>query len=870
MRLLVQEARAETHAACLEYAQTRRFGAGAVLLERFTATLDRLVVGAWEAITRPYPTLQLALVAVGGYGRRELHPYSDIDIMLVCERETPEVRSVAASFLRLLWDAGLTVGYSIRTPAECARECRKDLSTATNVLESRQLAGDFDLFEKALRNSTAPAVWPPHKFLLGKLAEQQSRYRRYDDTAYNLEPNVKEGPGGLRDLQMIAWVAHRVYGSLNLHDLVRLDILKAQEYQRLKGARDILWLIRMALHGLTGRREDRLGFDHQRALAKIFGYQDQPGRLAVEQFMKQYYRTVKTVELYNEILLQTFRDSILSTRARKPVLLNRRFQFRNGALEHRFPEIFERYPLALLEVFYLLQQHPDIQGVHASTIRLLLSNLHRIDAAFRESLGARSLFMEIMRQPRGLTHELRRMNAYGVLGRYIPAFGRITGQMQHDLFHVYTVDEHILFVVRNLRRFTVAEYAHEFPLASQLMQRLVKPERLYLAALFHDIAKGRGGDHSSLGRDDARTFCLRHGLSDYDTGLVCWLVEQHLLMSQTAQKQDITDAGVVEAFAERMGDRERLDCLYLLTVADMRGTSPAVWNSWKDRLLSQLHAATLRTLRRGIGIPIDKRAHAEDLRREALAILGTTVKVSLVQAFWARLNDDYFLRYEPESLAWHARVVVNTDTTEPVIAARYQGVMGGTELFVLVPDEDGLFSALTAALARYNLSVVDARIHTAPPLALDTFILLDHKGTPLADPGELELLETAIRQALSGTARGSQPGRPRLTGPLRHFPIATEVHFSPAAHDPTLTLLEVVAQDRPGLLNQVAQALAECHVQLVNARIATYGERAEDLFFITASGAEPLEDQALERIRLEILRRLDGEEPQTSPAVLSF
>ncbi|HET9123094.1 MAG TPA: [protein-PII] uridylyltransferase, partial [Acidiferrobacteraceae bacterium] len=817
------------------------------------------------------PGLRLALVAVGGYGRRELHPYSDIDIMLVCERDSPAVRGCAATFLRLLWDAGLTVGHSIRTPAECGRECRKDLTTATNVLESRQLAGDFDLFEKALRASTAPSIWAPQKFLAGKLEEQRARYRRYDDTAYNLEPNIKEGPGGLRDLHMIAWVAHRVYGSLGLHDLVRLDILQEQEYERLKAARDILWLIRMALHGITGRREDRLGFEYQRVLANVFGYQDQPGRLAVEQFMKQYYRTVKTIELYNEILLQTFRDSTRSGRSRKPSLINRRFQARNGFLEHRFPEVFERYPLALLEVFYLLQQHPELQGVHASTIRVLLANLHRIDAGFRDSLGARSLFMEIMRQPRGITHELRRMNAYGVLGRYIPAFGRITGQMQHDLFHVYTVDEHILFVVRNLRRFTLKEYAHEFPLASQLMQRLVKPERLYLAALFHDIAKGRGGDHSSLGREDAGVFCRHHGLSEYDTGLVCWLVDQHLLMSQTAQKQDITDPAVVEAFARLVGDRERLDCLYLLTVADMRGTSPAVWNSWKDRLLSQLHAATVRVLRRGVGVPIDKRAHAEDLRQDALKLLGSECDAVGVHAFWARLNDEYFLRYEPDSLAWHAQVVVDAGDVRPVVAARYDGKMGGTELFVLVEDQDALFSTLTAALARAHVSVVEARIHTAAPLALDTFMLLDHKGAPLTEPQALQQIEQDIRKALAESRRGAAPGRVRLTGPVRHFPIPTQVHFSPAPHDSGHILLEVIAQDRPGLLNQVAQALAEAGVRLSNARIATYGERAEDLFFITsADPAHAPTAETLNQLKQKILRRLDGDVQDAPGAAFSF
>ncbi len=799
--------------------------------------VDQLLKRAWtlhQALAQDCG--RVALVAVGGYGRGELYPASDIDLLLLLEkRGRAGADEFARRLLSFLWDMGLEVGHSVRTLRDCERESRKDITVATNLMEARWLAGDAQLFEDMRTNTGPQRIWPSSKFFAAKWQEQIERHHHFGDTAYRLEPNIKEGPGGLRDIQMIAWVTQRHFGSATLHDLVALEFLSESEYRSLVRGRHLLAQLRCGIHYLAGHREDRLLFDYQVALAAQLGYTNRPGSLAVEQFMKRYYRVVKELALLNEILLQHFQEAILSPGRKKAVrTINRRFQARDDFLEVTRANVFEKSPYAILELFLVLEHNPDLKGVRAQTIRLLRENLHRVNNGFRQDIACRGLFMEILRQPQGLTHALRRMNAYGVLAAYIPAFGHIVGQMQHDLFHVYTVDEHTLFVVRNLRRFTVPEFAHEFPLASRLIQHLVKPERLYLGGLFHDIAKGRGGDHSVLGETEARSFCERHGLSEYDTRFVSWLVRNHLVMSWTAQRQDITDPAVVLEFAQKVGDQERLDNLYLLTVADMRATSPDVWNVWKDRLLSQLHTATARVLRRGFARPIDLDERIRDLKDEALRILADRgVNPELVQRHWSRMESDYFLRHDADALAWHAERMSATAAADlPLVAVRSHPDVGGTEFFVFTPDRDDLFAVITGGFDRLNLSIVDARIHTTGfGFALDTFVVLDHAGKPITDPQQLEQLEAAMRAQLLAPRPGRDLRSTRLPRALRHFRIATRVSFATAPNGQQ-TMMEVVAQDRPGLLYQVALALQHCRARLVTAKVATYGERAEDIFYI--------------------------------------
>jgi [protein-PII] uridylyltransferase len=845
--------------------------------------VDELLTRAWQkhASLAPKRT-PMALVAVGGYGRGELHPASDVDILVLLESSKPtDFAAFAEAFVRFLWDIGLEIGHSVRTVKECTHEAKTDVTVATNLMETRLLIGDGALFRKMRKLTGAKGVWPSKKFFEAKRDEQRERHLRFDDTAYNLEPNIKEGPGGLRDIQTIAWVTQRHFGTQSLHELVEHGFLREPEFRTLVRGRDFLWQVRAGLHYLAGRREERLLFDHQRALAKQFGYSDIEGALAVEQFMKRYYRAIKELSLLNEILLQHFDEAVLAQprvtgvtvrrklrtsverlfkKQQKNEPINRRFQSHNGFLEVRNNRVFQNYPFALLELFHLMQLHPELKGVRADTIRLVRTNLHRINASFRRNIACRSLFMEIMRSPHGITHELRRMNAYGVLGRYIPAFGRVVGQMQHDLFHVYTVDEHSLFVVRNLRRFTVPKYHHEFPLASSIIQTLVKPERLYLAGLFHDIAKGRGGDHSVLGEQEAEHFCRLHQLSEYDTRLVMWLVRYHLIMSETAQRQDILDPDVVRRFAERVGDKEHLDSLYLLTVADMRGTSPKVWNVWRGRLLSMLYHATLHELRRGVGQPLDREARVNDLRTEVMQRLTDKgVPANVMQEHWERLDTDYFLRHQAESLAWHAEVITSTPAAElPLVAVRYHPEAGGTEILVYGADRDGLFVDLTAGIDRLNLSVWDARIHTTRfGFALDTFIVLDHANQPIAEPERLKQIQKAMREQLLQPRPGRDMHHAHLPRTLKHFPIETAVNFGASPHANT-TVMEVTAQDRPGLLYQVALALAACNVRLITAKIATFGERAEDIFFVQTRDGHLVTDPALQQhLKAEIIQRLD-------------
>src|SRR5580704_1622608 len=631
------------------------------LVHARAALIDAVLREAWRRFCGDFG--DWTLVAVGGYGRGELHPASDIDILLLVPQAPDSAGSAAVERLvAFLWDIGLEVGHSVRTVPQCAEESVGNVSVMTTLLESRLLAGSVALLA-AMRAALSPErIWPVKQFFEAKVHEQTERHLKANDTAYNLEPNVKTGPGGLRDIQTIAWVAKRHFGAATLDDLVTHGFLTEAELRRLKQAQAFLWKVRFGLHALNGRREDRLLFDHQLRLAKTFGYEDASYTLAVEQFMQRYYRTVMDVSLLNELLLELFREAIL-TESEPPRPLNARFQVRNGSLEAVSEEVFARTPSALLEMFVVLQQNPAIHGVRASTMRAVAKNLWLIDEEFRQNPRHHRLFLEILRAPVGVTHELRRMNTYGVLGRYIPAFGRVVGRMQYDLFHAYTVDAHTLFVVSNLRRFMIPRYDQELPDASRVMQQLPKSEITYLAALFHDIAKGRGGDHSTLGAVDAEAFCLEQGLTPYDARLVAWLVRNHLELSITSQKQDIGDPQVINAFARKVGDELRLDYLYVLTCADVRGTNPKLWNSWKASLFRDFYQRVKRALRRGLESPID----AEHLVREnqdaaRSLLLGHGIAEEALVRSWTRFTAGYFLQHSPEEIAWHTRLLAERDT----------------------------------------------------------------------------------------------------------------------------------------------------------------------------------------------------------------
>ena len=809
--------------------------------------VDQVIKAIWEHhAPSTEKSRSVALIAVGGYGRSELHPGSDIDLLVLFQKApTKGQRQNTESLIRTLWDVGLTIGHSVRTLRDCTAQSRSDVTVMTNLLESRLLAGNAELLSQLKLRTAIDLMWPAAKYLEAKIEEQSARHLRYDDTAYNLEPQIKEGPGGLRDLQTIGWVAHRVLGQQGLRYLISYNYLTEHEYRELIRGRNFLWKIRNALHFASGRAEDRLLFDYQREIAQQFGYKDTT-TLAVEKLMKRYYRTAGEIRLLNTTVLQQLQAVTkpkTKGRQNKPANLNRRFCMKNELIEIRNSNVFQTSPFALLEVFLLLQQHPDLKGIGVDTIRSIRENLFRIDAGFRQDLRCRSLFMEILKAPLGQTRALRQMNAYGILGAYIPQFGRIIGQMQHDLFHVYTVDAHLLFVVRNLRRLELSEHDAEYPAESKLMRTIFKRHRLFIAALFHDISKGQGGDHSKLGESEVYQFCRKHSMSDYDCHFVSWLVRHHLTMSWIAQREDTSDVGVIDDFARLVGDQEHLDNLYLLTVADIRGTSPHVWNDWKAKLLSDLYNLTTQALRRDVGSPLLLSERIEDLKSESLTYLkDASIKQETAESVWSVMEDEYFLRNPPAAIAWHTRLLSSASIASlPLVDTINNSESGTTEVFVCAPDSELLLCNVTAGFDRENLNIVDARVHrTCSGLVVMIFVVLN-VGPNKPTKSGLNSTKQSLRAQIMDPMPGKDPQRTRLSRSLLHFPIDTKVTF-PKLKDQIKTIMVVTAQDRPGLLHQVARAFIECKTHLVSAKISTFGERVEDIFYITDRDGQPIND----------------------------
>ncbi|HHI94325.1 MAG TPA: [protein-PII] uridylyltransferase [Gammaproteobacteria bacterium] len=829
--------------------------------------IDKLLSRIWQQCIGNHENI--ALVAVGGYGRGELHPASDIDLLILTtnNKAIQQHAENIERFLLFLWDLGLEVGHSTRTVQDCITQATADITVATNLMEARLLAGPKPLFLQMKKTTGPDNIWPGLEFFRAKRDEQIARHHRFHDTAYNLEPNIKENPGGLRDLQVIGWVAKRHFGANTLHDLVAHGFLTEDEFQSLNNAQNFLWRIRFALHTLTRRREDRLLFDHQRTLATQFGYQDQQNRLAVEQFMKMYYRTVLKLSRLNEMLLDLFEESIIfenngKNESEAPIRINDRFQARHGKLEVTHEAVFAQQPSALLELFVLMARDPKLRGVRAGTIRLVHQHHYLINEDFRNDPHCHSLFIELFRQGVGLTHELRRMNRYGVLAAYLPVYGNIVGQMQHDLFHVYTVDEHTMFVVRNLRRLTVEEFAHEFPLSTQIINRIDKQEILTLSAFFHDIGKGRGGDHSLLGAIDAAIFCRKHNINEHDTQMIKWLVENHLLMSVTAQRKDISDPDVIAEFAQQIGNQKRLDHLYLLTVADIRATSPSLWNSWKDALLAELYHATSRALRHGLDTPVDHQGLAADTQTQALALLDSQPKTAALSKTaitqqWQLLGQDYFLRHSADEVAWHTQAIIEHGHNDaPLILIRGETHRGGSEIFVYTRDKDYIFATITATLETLGLNIIDARVITSNNgFTLDTFLVLDRNAKQITDIHQQNEICTQLNDNLHHPDDISH-ANVALTRQQKHFPITTKIHFRDDEKNQR-TQMEVVTSDRPGLLARIASGLLNCNVLLQNAKIATFGERAEDIFLVTNAQQKPLQDKDKNCLRETITRLLD-------------
>jgi [protein-PII] uridylyltransferase len=828
------------------------------LLRERCRLIDELLGALWQALCFPP---DLALVAVGGYGRGELYPASDIDLLILLP-EVPD-RSLSERIEQLVclfWDIGLETGHSVRTVEECIEEAGRDITVQTALIEARLLAGSATLFDGLA--TLLRGHLDARAFFQTKRMEQEDRHRRFGDTPYSLEANCKDGPGGLRDLHGILWIAQAAGYGKCWKDLQQRGFITAEEEQLLTISEDFLRQLRTRLHIKAGRREDRLLFEYQTALAEQLGFVATASRRSSEQLMKAYYRTAKTITQINVILLQNIAAALFPPPDEPPLPINERFQNSHEFLDVVREEVYNDTPGAILETFLLLQQHPELKGISARTQRALWRARHRIDDDFRVDPLNRQRFMDIFRQPRGLMQEIRRMNQLGVLGRYLPCFGQIVGQMQHDLFHVYSVDQHILQVVRNLRRFTMAEFAHEYPFCSRLINDFGEPWMLYIAALFHDIAKGRGGDHSELGAVDAHRFCVGHGIAAADTELIVWLVRQHLLMSSVAQKQDVSDPNVVARFAAVVGDERHLVALYLLTVADIRGTSPKVWNAWKGQLLQQLFTATRRFLRSRDTLPMPEGAIAHRQQEAVRLMRYFAMPADVHERLWEQLDTVYFLRQSAEEIAWHARALqYKVDSEQPVVRARVNPHGAGIDVMVYAHDQRDLFVRIVGFFSRAGYNIVDAKIHTTRHgYALDTFMLLDSddrdrdRDRQMISYVEHELLERLLRQSPPDV-----PGSGRVSRQVKHFPIQPQVSVQPlvsleADESGTLFVLTVVAADRQGLLFLVARQLAEHRANLHTAKIATLGERVEDTFLISG---ETLED-SVGRVRLEtaLLRQL--------------
>jgi [protein-PII] uridylyltransferase len=818
------------------------------LLHRHAQLIDRTVRAVWAQIE---PAGNAALVATGGYGRSELYPCSDIDLLVLLPAEPgPGERERVERLIGTFWDIGLEIGHSVRTVQACIETAAADITIQTTLLEARYLAGSRRLFREL--QSRMSAALDPAAFFKAKTLEQEQRHAKHQDSPYSLEPNLKEAPGGLRDLQTIQWVTRASGMGRSWNDLVGQGLLELREARQLARHEAAFQDMRIRLHYLAGRREDRIVFDFQSALAVQFGDLDAPDRRASEAMMQRYYRAAKTVTQLNAILLQNLRARLIPQPDQAPRALNERFRIRGELLEAAEEDLFEQQPTAILESFLLMMQHQELRGMTAPTLRALWRARRRIDTRFRRDPTARLLFLHILQQPRGIVHEFRRMNQYGILGRYLPEFGSIVGQMQHDLFHVYTVDQHILMVLRNVRRFGMPEFAHEFPLCSELMSGFERRWLLYVAALYHDIAKGRGGDHSNLGAVDATSFSKKHGLSAEDTDLVAFLVEHHLAMSAVAQKQDVHDPEVVRAFAERVGTERRLVALYLLTVADVRGTSPKVWNAWKAKLLEDLFRATRRVL---TGQPLARDAALAEKQAEAGRLLSLyNLSDQVKDRLWAQLDTAYFLRHDPQEIAWQTRNLhYRVDADKPVVKARLAPFGEGLQVMIFTKDREALFARICGYFERAGFNIVEAKVHTTRHgYALDTFVVMG-EGRDAHYQDRISMIETELPGELQSEAPLGPPLGGRLSRRVRHFPISPVVDIRPDERG-AYHVLSIVASDRPGLLYGVARALARYRISLQTARINTLGDRAEDVFIV--SGEALANSKTVLQLEQELLKEL--------------
>lgn len=794
---------------------------------------------------------QISLLAVGGYGRGELHPYSDVDILLLTQEELEvDLEEKISAFITQLWDVKLDIGHSVRSIKECLKQAIDDVTTATNLMEMRQVCGNEALTQHLQPLLNEDIFWTSKKFFVAKREEQHQRHKQYNGAAYTLEPNLKANPGGLRDIQTIGWVAKRHFQADSLEELVQHEYLTQNEYFELLECQDYLWRMRGALHFIAGRSENRLLFDYQADVADLMGFGAE-GKVAVERMMKRFFRIIGRVAELNKMLLQYFEYAIIQNKVHdKTTILNDDFIILDGQIKVTNQRTFMR-STKIMEMFLLIAQHDEITDLHPNTLRLMRNARRRLVSGMMDYERCRQLFLAIIKHPRGLGLAFTLMHRHSILGAYLPAWQNIAGQMQFDLFHAYSVDEHSYRLIKNLYRFNQKEHNDEFPLCSKIVQRIRKPEVLFLAGIFHDIAKGRGGSHADLGAIDALEFSKEHKLNSHDGRMISWLVKHHLLMSVTAQRRDISDPDVIAKFANVVRDEAHLDYLYCLTVADMRATNESLWNSWKENLLEELYNSTKRAFRRGLEKPVDLRSKIRENQQQAITLL-TEIKIPQenIKALWSEFKADYFLRYAPEQIVWHTQHILTHNKDEPLVLISPIPYRGGTEVFVYTKDKPNIFVNIVSLLGSKCFSIHDAKIISSKTgYTANTFVILDQQGNAIDDKYRALELAESLTEVLKSNA--SNITLKPIPNRLKQFHVPTQVSFIETKSKKT-TLLEITSLDRPGLLAQFAHVFQACKLHIHSAKITTFGEKVEDMFIVSTLDEKSLtpEEQEILSTRL--------------------
>ncbi|MDG0996724.1 MAG: [protein-PII] uridylyltransferase [Gammaproteobacteria bacterium] len=824
------------------------------LITAYATVVDHLLCHAW--LKHGLDKIDASLLAVGGYGRGELHLHSDVDLMiLLADNCDEDSKQLIGGFLTSLWDTGLDIGYSVRTTAETVIEASNDITVITSLLEARILTGDQALFDGLIEATASDKIWSSAEFYFAKKEEFLARHAKYGDTIYQLEPNIKEGPGGLRDIQFLDWISKRHFKTKSLHDLVAVNFITDEECQQLQEIREHLWRVRFLLHQNNTRKEERLLFDQQMTLAKDIETNSDEPNAAIEQFMQNHYRHIRTCTQLTKVLMGHFEENYLSHSSNQPKqTLNSRFYVQADRLCVNNASVFQKRPNALLEIFLLMQLNPNIIELSSGTIRAVRENIHLIDKNFRQASKNKALFIEILRQPFFVSRELKRMHHLGILGAYWPSFARIIGRMQYDLYHVYTVDHHILTVLKEA--FRLQQKDEKLPLLADVYARLPKPELLLLAALFHDVAKGRQGDHSSEGSTEARTFCLAHGLSPYDAELVAWLVENHLEMSVVAQHKDISDPETVNNFTEKTGNLIRLNYLFLLTIADIKGTNPKLWNNWRATLLEELYKSAATQLR-SQGNNQSSADIIDSVKQSAMQQLKDQgYQAADIEPLWQDLPDDYFQRHTDFEISWHTRSILDSQGLKPLVHVRHVASRGFTEIFIYCFDKEDLFARISICLNRLDLSVADARIITSKTaVALYTFVIFGNNGDILKDEQLCQLVEQTLREELVCSEVLPTTSKQLVSRRLRHFDSRPTVHIKNHA-DSAFSNLHLHVTDYPGLLEKIAEVLLDLKITVHSARISTLGERAHDIFEISKNKQRITDPTAIKKLSETIQERI--------------